>query len=362
MIDARQIREARPQVEGGAGSIAVENRALLAAALADRRTGWSMGSFGAIAEFHTDAAEPAVIDRPEELVFATRLGAIAFVPAIMGRMTPIAYEALTPDPRRWSQGIALCLDQDAARRNRRFALTELGSDADAILPEHRGDLLFDLGLGLPQADFCIRTADPELIDILCSCEGRSLFDPNNPAMAEILNRHPHRAVLTNVGRIEVFQKIGGPETGGISPAGPHTHLLPKLLGSGRTYSANVPIPPGLIPCGYIHPAHPASGPLGEDIAFDPAAHDGFQSVLLAFGTPAQIEAKERLRQAIETGMDPRGFRLPASRHGRAAARVLLRQLRHLEGHRDDAALDGWEALFETRGISADQDEGEIHRH
>lgn len=49
---------------------------LLHTHLSDWRSGWSMGSFGAIAEFHQDQDEIAVIDEP--LVRATRRGAIRF--------------------------------------------------------------------------------------------------------------------------------------------------------------------------------------------------------------------------------------------------------------------------------------------
>jgi len=362
----RGRRERQTRNTTASSTVRAENIAFLTAAVSDRRTGWSMGSFGAIAEFHTDVEEILTFDRPQKLLVASSRGAMALKPQIMGKITPIAYETLVPNPRRWSHGIALCLDRETANRDSRTTLTELGSDHDAIREENREEILFDLGLGLPQADFCIRTDDAELIDILCACEGRSLFDSENPATVEILHRHPHRVILTNIGRMEVFQKIGGPETGGVSPVGPHTHLLPKLLRSGRTHSANIPIPPGLIPCGYVHPPNPVAGPLGEDIPFDQEAHEAFQSVLLAFGPSGQIEVKERLRAAIEVGVEPQDYVVPTGRHGRMACRILLRQLRRLYESRNEsdalALLAKWEALFETRAHNASSDEDEPYAH
>ena len=58
--------------------------------------------------------------------------------------------------------------------------------------------------------------------------------------------HPHRVVVTNIVRTEVYQKIGGAEleTGGVSPEGPHTQSPAKASESGRTHSAKTPIPGG----------------------------------------------------------------------------------------------------------------------
>lgn len=117
-------------------------------------------------------------------------------------------------------------------------LTELGPDDNAIRGIYRMGILFDMGLSLPQCDFCIRTTDPKLLAELRANAGRSLFEPDNPVMHTIFQTHPHRVALTNIGRVEVYQKIGGPDTGGVLPAGPHTHVLPKLLKTGRTHSAN----------------------------------------------------------------------------------------------------------------------------
>ncbi|XHE53724.1 hypothetical protein L0Z64_19515 (plasmid) [Phaeobacter sp. BS23] len=79
---------------------------------------------------------------------------------------PVAYETLSPKPHRWTQAVSLCLPHDDAVMNQRDVLTALGPDEDALRDEDRAALLFDMGLGQYQADFCIRTADPELLDVL----------------------------------------------------------------------------------------------------------------------------------------------------------------------------------------------------
>ncbi|MBX3578378.1 MAG: hypothetical protein KF723_14325 [Rhizobiaceae bacterium] len=181
--------------------------------------------------------------------------------------------------------------QPLGRRAARVVITELGPDPDAVRAQDRHAIRVDLGLSLPQCDFCIRTADPELLAILRTGIGLPLFEATD-ALHAIFAAHPHRVVVTNIGRIEVFQKIGGPETGGVSPEGPHTHLLPKLLKSCRTHSANTPIPEGLLPLGSFHPASPVMTPLGKDREFDPDLHDEFQSLLAQYGVAEIVDAKE----------------------------------------------------------------------
>ena len=129
--------------------------------------------------------------------------------------------------------------------NRCAVLTEIGPDRGALRPQDAGALLFDLGLGVHQVDCCVRTAEPELIAGLRAAAGRSLFEPDNPAMGLILRHGPNRVFATRAGRAEIYQPIPAP--GGKAPDGPHSHVLPKLLAHGRTHAATEPIPRGLCP-------------------------------------------------------------------------------------------------------------------
>lgn len=289
-------------------------------ALEDPAHGWSMGSFGAIAEFHRDPDEVLLIDAPG--CKATAKGAISLN---MTGARAIAYETLSPKPGRWSQSVALCLPARAPQMAGRAVLTRLGPDGAAILPDDRGAVLFDMGLAQKQVDFCIRTADPTLIALLDAACGSSLFAPGNPAMGAILAAHPHRVALTPLGRVEVFQKIGGPDTGGISPPGPHTHVLPKLLASGRTHSANAPIPRGMIPCAGFHPASPISDSMGQPRAYDRVAADAFRRWLARWGVPDYVAVKEQARAVLAAGMPATRLVPRINRVERTAVRVALRQ-------------------------------------
>ncbi|WP_157017124.1 DUF6925 family protein [Mesorhizobium xinjiangense] len=334
---------------------------LLRQHLADWQSGWSMGSFGAIAEFHQDEGERPEIDAPDELTRATARGAIRINREQAGGIVPVAYETLSPRPHRWSQAVALCLPEAAARRSARAALTELGPDRDAIRPQDRDAVLFDMGLALPQCDFCIRTGDTDLIAVLRKAEGRSIFAPDNHTMGAILKVHPHRIALTSIGRVEVYQKIGGPDTGGVSPPGPHSHVLPKLLRTGRTHSANTPIPEGLLPLGALHPGNPVIGPMGEDQAFDPALHKAFQALHSAYGPPGMAAVKDSVLGAVEAGEEPAAFAPPPGRAERAAVRLALRQQARAAEALGDAAglarLQAWLAVFEPGGASeAEEDD------
>ena len=107
---------------------------LLRRHLSDWNSGWSMGAFGAIAEFHQDDGETAVIDSPDQLSRATERGGIRIDPSRLSEVLPLAYETLSPRIHRWSQALALCLPDEAAIANERVVLTELGEDTSAIRP------------------------------------------------------------------------------------------------------------------------------------------------------------------------------------------------------------------------------------
>ncbi len=321
-------------------------RTVLRAALSDWRAGWSVGSFGAIAEFHQAQGETALIDDPDRLTRATARGAIR-IERLDGAVA-VACETLSRQPDGWGHALALCLPHAAAARAGRTALTELGPDDAAIRPQDRQGLLFDMGLGLAQVDFCVRTADPDLISALRAGEGRPVFDAASPALAAILSRHPHRVALSALGRVEVFQKIGGPETGGVSPEGPHTHVLPKLLAARRTHAATMPIPEGLSPCAMLHPAHPLRDPMGRATPYDADADAAFARLSAVWGPRPCAAAKAAARDALARGLAPDAFEAPGDRHARAALRIALRQERWRKGA--SPQLDAWRARFDRPGV------------
>ena len=326
-----------------------------------------MGSFGAIAEFHQDPDEPVVIDAPDQLTRATSRGGIRLTLPDIDRVKPVAYETPSKHRHRWSHGIALCVASSIAQQNTRRVLTPLGPDTEALRPEDREAILFDMGLELQHCDFCVRTADQELITVLEENAGRPIFDPDNPAMALILARHPHRLAITPIGRVEVYQKIGGPDTGGVSPAGPHTHVLPKLLNAGRTHAANIPIPGGLTPCGYLHPGNPVIKPLGHERRFDVRLHEAFQALFSLYGPENLVRKKNAAVKAILRGEAPIWNARDLDRYERSVVRIAVRQAYRLLRDRENVALaqalDEWRAMFDSPAKNpADDAELNDHEH
>ncbi|MEM9736390.1 MAG: hypothetical protein AAF908_07280, partial [Pseudomonadota bacterium] len=312
-------------------------------------SGWNIGSFGAIAEFHQDDGEEALVDLPFER--ATSRGALRI--SRMEDVVPVAWEALSKNPRRWQQGIALCLPEAEAEGKASTVLTELGPDEEAIRAEDREGVLFDMGLGQRNLDFCIRTANPDLLAVLRREAGRALTEPGNPAMGAILKAHPHRVALSAAGRCEVFQMIGGPDTGGKSPEGPHTHVMPKLMAAGRTHSANVPIPAGLMPVMSLHPGNPVMTPLGLDREFSTDLFAAFQGMLEAWGRDAYTATKQRVWAAIDAGEAPEEDGAAQSRLERAARRNAIRQRARQSGN--SPLLAAWSSAHDQGALEAEPD-------
>lgn len=323
-------------------------RSLLRDHLLDTGSQWNLGTFGAIAEFMRDAGEPfEIVDEPDRLSVTTARGGVGF-----GSLDGVRLHASeSAVGSGWNHRVALCLPEEACAMNRRTVLTELGADADALRSQDADSILFDMGLGTLQADICIRTADPALIGVLRQEAGRSLFEPGNGAMAAIVAAGPHRVFLARLGRCEVYQPI--PPADGRSPEGPHTHVLPQLLRSGRTHAATEPVPEGFVPCAHLVPPHPLKDGLGRPHAFDREALRAFEAILDRFGDPALTELKRRAKQALVAGVSPDAFAAPQTRFGRHAMRVHLRQMAF--DSEADARLAAWSAAFDPREAEKEDD-------
>ncbi len=305
-------------------------------------TSWSVGTFGAIAEFHLDAGES--VERalsPMGGTLATTRGAMHIELPENIHVAP--YETLRRDGERWSQGVNFCLPGDAAACAGRDRLTELGPDRDAVRKVDRPSILFDIGLGIGHMDACIRTDDSDLIAILRENEGASIWALESPALGAIMAHSPHRVFLSQAGRVEVFQDIPPDEDSAETPQGPHTHVLPRLLQLGQSHSAAIPVPTGHLPCLSMYPASPVSDELGAPKAFDTAAHGSFQELMEQFAEPGIVELKARTMAAVRAGEAPLEENL--SRHEKTALRAALRQLRYLDGPSE--ALSAWRSVFDS---------------
>lgn len=310
-------------------------------------SGWAIGAFGAIAEFMRDGDEPLLV--AEGLTRATARGAIRL--GLHAALKPVAYETVSAKPDRWLHGVAFCLPAQAARMSERSVLTELGPDRDAVLEEDRAGILFDIGAGVANVDACLRVSDPELAAFLRGHEGEALVGRDD--LMDIVTRsHPHRVFVSRLGRIEVRQRIGSDDADPPTPEGPHTHVLPKVLARRRTYSANLPVPPGFVPGLHLYPANPTFNSLGRPRRFDRQAFARFQRLLHVWGDPDCFATKHGLAQALERGISPETFK-PAGRHARAATRVALRQLAYTSQKSD--ALRVWRDVHDAAKFTPEDD-------
>jgi len=195
--------------------------------LADPLTGWSVGTYGAIAEFQYDPDEPGLQLDLEAMAVRTERGALAIV-----SLEVVQPFGLIDDTGRLRE-IAFCSERRGAQR---ATVTELGH------------LTFDVGIAVPHIDMLVRLRpdDAGTAAALHAGVGRPLFAADNPAGLAIARASPTRILASPVARIEVHQPI--PPPGGRSPEGPHTHLLPKFLAQGRAHPPGSPLPDGLY-CG-----------------------------------------------------------------------------------------------------------------
>lgn len=310
-------------------------------------TSWSIGVLGALAEFHRDEAETCVSAGAGCVV--TARGALML--AIPRAARAYAYEMLAAHPESWHHGVALCLPGDACMMHCRRVITELGPDRNAIRPEDRDGILFDLGLGSAYCDFHVRATESQHIARLRESAGTSLFDARHGLFDDIPHMSPHRVFASRLGRVEVYQRIGAP--GGSTPDGPHTHVLPKILRCNRTHSANIPIPAGWVACATLYPANPVRDDRGLPKPFDAAQHYAFQSLLEAYGEPDSVDVKRAVWQAVRGGAAPDALgNLPARRQ-RVACRIALRQLLHSDGL--SPLLAAWRAAFDAPARNASRD-------
>jgi hypothetical protein len=315
--------------------------------LADPTASWGLGTYGAVAEFHRTSDEPASIETSPTLQAVTARGSLCI--SSTQELRAFAYEQPGHASDSWSHVITLCLPAAQATMHRRTVVTECGPDHEALRAHDRAAVLFDLGLGTEQVDVCVRTADPEVLAQLRAGCGRSLFAPDNtlgPAMSRL---SPHRVFVCRFARLEVYQRIPGPNEQ--PPEGPHTHVLPDLLRHQRTHPATAPIPDGWVPSLSLYPANPVYDALGRPRPFDRTAHDAFQTLLRGFGDLALVRLKEAVTEAVRADQAPDGFSLPESRAGRAMVRVALRQLAHTDGHRP--MLAAWRLAFDRMEATAE---------
>ena len=221
--------------------------------LSDPDFAWGVGCHAALAEFHRTAQEALLIEDAPSLTLATRRGAIRI------NLTPVprllAYRRRQTHGRGWHDGLVFLLAPKGQHKPS-GCIRELGPDDKAISPGDRGDLLFDLGLGVANMSGCLRVRDEPLIAALRAAVGRPLGDAGPGLMPRLLEIGPDRVFFSDVARIEVKQPIPLPDS--TSPEGPHTHFFPERLTRAKTHASGLPVPDGMLPVLECYPPVSAS--------------------------------------------------------------------------------------------------------
>ncbi|NQW00972.1 MAG: hypothetical protein HQ483_14805 [Rhodospirillales bacterium] len=325
--------------------------AVLGRALRDQATSWSLGTFGALAEFFHDPGEIAAITET-----ATGLSARTALGSLHVQAHPelrlVAYEGLSSLANAWTQGVLVCLPTATAQMGRRRGIWEIGPDhaalcgggADAGVDAGADAVVFDLGLDVAHLDACIRTRDQALIALLRQHPGRSLFDQTLALARAVRAASPDRIFASKIARIEVYQEI--PADGGETPLGPHTHLSEKLLARRQTQAATVPVPAGWVPVLAFYPPNPLRDTAGNLRPFDPAAFARFQELLHAFGSAELTHMKKQFDLAMESGAGPQAMAPPKTKAARTALRIAMRQY-HLRFGPSDL-LAQWQMHYEPK--------------
>lgn len=317
---------------------------LLARHVVDVGTSWSVGTFGAIAEFRRDADEPAIVTIDDDrFSVSTARGGVSL--RVVPHLRAFAYETPGGHGGAWGHAVALCLPLPLALGHRRQCLTELGGDMEAIRTEDRAATLFDVGLGCAQADLCVRSESIDVLSALRAGVGRSILDSSSTLMTDMPRLSPHRVFMSTFARVEVYQPVPPPH--GITPSGPHTHVLPTVVREKRTHAATVPIPQGWVPCAYLYPAHPAVDDEGRAQPFDAVAHTAFQALLDRFGDGALRATKTAVLDALDRGDTTPMDSATLTRHARATVRITLRQWAMT--HPPTDALRRWVDVFDASG-------------
>lgn len=237
----------------------------------------------------------------------------------------VAYEDLSPCLKSWSQSIDFCIPEAESYLTARDVLTELGTDQQSPVESAYQEILFDLGLASTRMQFCVRTDNEELLNLLRKSCGTSVFEHGNPVLMAIQEASPVRVIISVLARIEISGAIQTTESG--VPCGPHTHLIPGLLNTEKQVTHS--LPGGYTSALTLSPVHPLFDKYGIPKMFDRTAYDDFQSLLTEFGIPEYYAEKSRISDAISGSDGPELLKPGPSSWQHLAHQMLCLQLPHI---------------------------------
>lgn len=220
---------------------------------------WVIGVVGGVAEFTAAPGEETTISSEDATIKAITTG------ASLQFLIDDHVRALTFDPADTPsehQRVVLAVKRERGRLPVAKGIANLGPDSASVHPADRDLYLYDLGLGRKEARFCVRCAPGSATEALAAATGTSMAEAM-PALAPVLlHESPSRVVESALGRIEVSTPIPAP--GGPSPVGPHTHLLPQQLETGRALPVGMDLPAAYLPGAIFYPARGPSGDGASD--------------------------------------------------------------------------------------------------
>jgi len=160
--------------------------------------------------------------------------------------------ALTFDPPDWEAKprIVLAVKRERGRLPVASGVADLGTDAGALLQE-KNTKLYDLGLARKEGRFCVRLGEGAAQEALEGSTGLAFPNALPMIVGPLVTQSPTRVVESALGRIEVQGKIPPPDTK--SPDGPHTHLLPDQLETGRALPVGMDLPRAYLPGAIFYP-------------------------------------------------------------------------------------------------------------
>ena len=303
----------------------------------DRSTSWSIGTFGAMAEFFHSSTEPLNSSKKNTTLTAkTSLSAIEINYTKSMQLVP--YEGLSKLEGAWTQGVLVCIPTTEAQMTNRSGISE-------IKTIDKSSFIFDLGLRLGHIDVCIKTDSKELISVFRAHLGKSLFDSDLNLTRIIQAASPIRIIKSKLACITVHSQFQVTEEK--TPLGLHTHLSNNLLKHNRTQAATIPMPIDYVPVLAFYPPNPIRDITGSIRPFDTKEFDRFQGLLSNFQPKPLARVKHTFMQAMNKGVGPYECPLPSTRAERTSLRVAIRQRFH--SHGPSVLLSKWKATYEPTG-------------
>ncbi|MEM1313236.1 MAG: DUF1289 domain-containing protein [Pseudomonadota bacterium] len=217
--------------------------------LRERAGTWALGVVGAVAEFAPPQGARVEVEAEGDVVVASTAGGrLRF--RIDDDVRALVFDP--PETPETQRRVVLVVKRERGRLPAVDAIDDLGPDRDAIRAEDREARLFDLGLGRKEGRFCVRCPSGPARDALAGAVGMSLASALPRIGPALVQASPARVVESALGRIEVASAI--PVPGGVSPPGPHTHLLPDHLATGRAMPTGMDLPRAYLPGAIFYPA------------------------------------------------------------------------------------------------------------